>query len=353
MPANLDEDQVFQLNTVLWTLQDVAPQSGIHPILRDAGYYLRAIGQRLQMPVAESQLDALHAVAGTKDRSPTQPDLWLSHQTDDVDPIIELKAHSFGFDSTNARQASKVLLSVSNLGPSLGSAQPVTGHAIYLTPASDSPDMAGTLAAIATALTEAGATTGATGALGIAVTDVGVVISSPGPQDLPTPMGVALVSPVVVLDPSAEGDSIQPLYFVPWIPGIHDVQDPELQADGLRELTARVLTHAIAHVGMAQPPGMVVLSCTDLLDRATFGVFRHWRDSDRQQFVSAAAKIVQRALSKTVTISESSGSVQIDLPSTEAQAAAIERLEDADPADPTKSLAAALAEPPTLFDEVS
>jgi len=163
-------------------------------------------------------------------------------------------------------------------------------------------------------------------------------------------MSAALAAPAVVLDPPDAGDSVQPLYFVPWIPGIDDSQDPDLRAEGLRELTARVLTHAISLVGTAKPPAMVVTSGAELLNRATFGVFAHWRDSDRQLFERAAARILERALSKTVSVTESNGALEIELPTDESQAAAIERLEDADPSDPTRSLSTVVEEPPTLFD---
>ena len=350
MPPGLAADQVFQLNAVLWSLQDIRPESGIHPVLRDVGYYLRAIGRRLQVPTSESQLDAMRAVADVTDREPSHPDMWLANGAAEVEPIIELKAQSFGLDSTNTRQAAKILISAADLSPSLGVPGAIVGHAIYLTPMPDSPAMSTTLDQLADLLTEAGGSTATTASLGIDVTSDGVVLASPVPDRLPMPMREALSAPAVVLDPPAAGDSVQPLYFVPWIPGIEDSQDPDLHAEGLRELTARVLTHAISLVGTAKPPAMVVTSGADLLSRATFGVFAHWRDSDRRLFAAAAARIVERALSKTVSITEANGVLEIDLPTDESQTAAIERLEDADPSDPTRSLSTVVAEPPTLFD---
>jgi len=40
-------DQVFQLNTFLWALEDLPKDSDIQPVLRQAGYNIRSIGPDL------------------------------------------------------------------------------------------------------------------------------------------------------------------------------------------------------------------------------------------------------------------------------------------------------------------
>lgn len=63
-------------------------------------------------------------------------------------------------------------------------------------------------------------------------------------------MARALAQPATVLQAYGEED-IRPLYFIPWMPGIEDSQSRELHQDGLRELTARLLTQAMAAVGQS------------------------------------------------------------------------------------------------------
>lgn len=100
-------------------------------------------------------------------------------------------------------------------------------------------------------------------------------------------------------------------------------------------------------------PGSVTLSGSELLDDATFGVFGRWRDADRPQFALAAARLIERALRATGSARIENDRVEVDLPTAESQDHAIGRLERADPSDPTKSIATALDEPPTLFDEAT
>lgn len=345
----LTADQVFQLNTLLWSLTDVHPEGGIHPVLRDAGYFLRAIGQRVQVPRGQSQLTALQAVTESQDASPTRPDLWLGHSDAVPQVLVELKAQSFGPNSSNQRQASKLILSAADLASSLGSPAEVPGHVCYLTPADQAAAMAETLKSLAAQILHAGGDVAPTGALGLEHTEDGVLLGSPHPDDLPYPLRHVLSTPKLVLEAPDGDNSIQPLYYIPWIPGIEDSQDPILAADGLRELTARVLTHAMAALGTARPPQLLMVSGADLLDGATLGIFSYWREADADRFAEAAAKIVERALSATVTVRRQQWRLEIELPTAELQRTAIERLEDADPSDPAKSLATVVAEPPTLF----
>ncbi|MCY4257935.1 MAG: hypothetical protein OXE04_06545 [bacterium] len=177
----------------------------------------------------------------------------------------------------------------------------------------------------------------------------GVALSSPIPSDLPKPIADTIANPAIVLMHNGEND-IQPLYFIPWIPGIQDTQDDNLHSAGLRELTARLLTYIISKVGRTQVPNTLTIDINELLSAATFGVFGHWRDSDRKQFCKAAATIVERTLKSVTTVQGVGGSyLEIDLPDNEIQKAAIDRLEQTDPANPTANLEATVTEQPTLF----
>ena len=346
-------DQVFQLNTFLWALEDLPENSLTRPVLRQAGYYLSSIGRRVIMPVDAHFVAALQSITGSADRSPCRPDLWLRHTSDHVVPLIELKARGFSSNSSNRRQALKLIAASSNLGPSLGEPDERPGHVLYATTSADANDLATTLKNLALELEAENAPATPTGVIGLSMETQGVALSSPIPSDLPEPAATAFAAPAIVLLHEDEND-IQPLYFIPWIPGIEDSQDAELHSAGLRELTARVLTHALSDVGQAQPPTTLSLDAAVLLTRATFGVFDRWRDADRKQFSEAAAKIVERALTPVVTVRREAGSLlEVDLPTSETQDTTIDRLERADPADPKANLEATVGEPPTLFDNLN
>jgi len=345
-------DQVFQLNTFLWALEDLPDGGPYDPVLRKAGYYLNSIGRRVLVPVEANVVATLAKLTGSSDRSPVHPDLWLRHASHAVDPIIELKARGFSPASSNRRQALKLIASAADLAPSLGESAEREGHVIYATVAVDGDDLSDTLNELAQALEAETAAAAPTGVIGLSMMKNGIALSSPHPANLPTPAASVLAEPTIVLKRDDEND-LQPLYLVPWIPGNDDGQDSQLRSDGLRELTARVFAQILADVGQAQAPTTVTLSGTELLSRATFGIFRKWRDTDRQQFSEAVAKIAERVLRPVVEVRREGGDhVEVDLPDAESQDSAIDRLESADPSNPTANLEAAVEEPPTLFDEI-
>ena len=304
------------------------------------------------MPDDEGTVAALARLTGSADRSPCRPDLWLRHESDVVRPLIELKARGFGTASSNSRQALKLIAAAVNLSRSLAEPSETPGHVSYATVASEADGMASTLQHLAADLGAEGIAAAPTSAIGFAFESDGVVLSSPNVADLPEPLAAALESRPVVLRDDGEND-LQPLYFVPWIPGIDDSQHPDLHVEGLRELTARVLTHLLAEIGQARPPTTLSLDGARLLSAATFGVFDQWHDADRRQFSEAAAKIVDKALGSVVTVRRTPpDSREIDVPNSDVKEALVERLELADPSDPAVNLQAAIQEPPKLFDDL-
>lgn len=340
-------DPVFQLNVLLWAVEDLPESGPITPVLRNAGYYLHAVGRRVIAPNDATVVERLSTLTGT-DQTPCRPDLWLKHSTGQTDSLVELKAHGFSTNSSNSRQALKLLASAADLSFSLGARETQPGHVIYATVTDDAPAMSTTLAELRAKLADLDVPVAPAGCIGIFEEVEGVGLDTPRKADLPGPAREAL--PAVVLRRSGAGNDPRPLYFVPWIPGIHDSQEPDLHADGFRELTARLFTHVIQVVGRAQVPCNLSLAFDELLSDATFGVFTRWRDSDRREFSGAAARIIERALRSFDAARVEGNRVDIDLPSPEVQHAVIERLERADPADPSKNLVGAIAQQPTLFD---
>ncbi len=343
-------DQVFQLNIFLWALQELPKKSQIQPVLRQAGYDLNSIGRKVVMPVDANSVDALQRLIGSNDRSPCHPDLWIQHKSDSVMLLVELKGRGFSPDSSNRRQALKLIAASSNLASTLGQSDERPGHVLYATIYPDASGLEATLKELALKVEAEGIVAAPTGVISLSMEVEGVGLTSPVPSDLPQPAAKALSKPAIVLFNDGEND-ITPLYFIPWIPGIKDSQDPDRHSAGLRELTARLLTETLAEVGKAQTPTALSLDAAVLLSRATFGVFRHWQDTDKKQFIEAAAKQIERALKPAVILRrEAGGRLEVDLPNKETQELAINRLEQADPADPKANLQAAVEEPPTLFD---
>ncbi len=343
-------DQVFQLNTFLWALEDIPEGGPNEPVLSRAGYSLGAIGRPVIVPKEEAVIAALGNLIGSTDQSASHPDLWLHHSSDVIDPVIELKARGFSVKSSNRRQALKMITSATDLSPSLGEASKRPGHVVYATVSSDAEDLSGTLRQLAGDLRSEGVPAAPTGVLGFSMETEGVALSSPRPEELPPPAAQAFESPAIVLRRDGDND-LQPLYFIPWIPGNDKSQHPDLRSAGLTELSARVLTHALAQIAQAQVPATVTLDGPQLLGQATFGIFDRWRDSDRKQFGKAVAAIIERALSPVVEVRKFEGQiVEVDLPDSDTQDTVIERPERANPSDPGSNLEEEIEAPPKLFD---
>ncbi len=343
-------DQVFQLNAFLWALSDIPSGGPIEPVLRKAGYQLNSIGRKIIVPGDEKVVSALAKLTGNRDRSSCRPDLWLRHASDSVDPIIELKARGFSPDSSNRRQAFKLIASTSDLSLSLGEQTKRLGHVIYATIDKDVANLSDTLNYLANALAAETVIASPTGVIGLSIVEGGMALSSPFPADLPAPLAKALMEPAIVLR-QIDVNDLQPLYFIPWIPGIEDSQHAQFRTIGLNELTARVYTQILAKVGRVRIPATLTLCAIELLNRATFGVFGKWRDTDRKQFSAAVVKITERVLAPVVQVrSVGSEHVEVDLPDDESQSSAIERLEQTDPSNTGANIEAAIEEPPTLFD---
>lgn len=345
-------DQVFQLNTFIWALEDLPNANEIKPVLRDAGYRLWAIGRRVFVPLDEPVAVALRNLTGSPDRSACRPDLWLEHSDHPSQLLVELKARGFSSASSNRKQALKLIASASNLADSLGEPGSRPGHVAYATVSRDAHELASTLRDLADALRAAHAPTAPTGVIGLSVESEGVALSSPAPSELPDPACRALATPAVVLPRNGNND-LRPLYIVPWLPGIKDSQDPQLHAEGLSELTARVLTHAIGEVGRAEIPTNLSLRGGRLLRGATFGVFDRWQDSDRNQFTKTAIDIVERTLGSGKKVQRTAPDrLEVDLADPEIQRRMIKRLLKANPADPAANLEGVFHEQLAFFGDL-
>lgn len=191
--------------------------------------------------------------------------------------------------------------------------------------------------------------TAPTATIGISVDEEGARLSAETGSDLPVPAQRALQTPATVLQRHGD-DDIRPLYMIPWIPGLEGTQDSELQADGYRELTARIIVEALAVVGQAHAPTTLDINGASLLSRATFGVFDRWLDADRQKFAGAATGVLTKIL-RGLSCFQKRGrdAFALSLSSRADQAEVIKLLEQASPADNMTNLEAAANEN-RLFD---
>ena len=349
--AVLASDPVFQLNVLLWALEDLPEMTAVQPVLRRVGYQVESLGRRLLVPPDEPTVSALRTIAGSTDRSPCHPDLCLENPDHPVTLVVELKSRGFSPDSSNVRQAVKLIVASHDLAESYAETQPRPGHVVYGTVESDAALLAETLQGLSESVVSQGAPAAPAATVGISIDDQGARLSAPHPSELPSPVRLALQTPATVLHRHGD-DDIRPLYIIPWIPGIAATQDSELQADGYRELTARIIVEAMAVVGQAIVPTTLDISGAMLLSRATFGVFDRWLDADRRQFAAAATGVLTDILRSLDGFQrQSKDAISLSLSNHDEQAEVVKLLELARPADKNTNLEAAVNASPTLFDD--
>ncbi len=342
-------DQVFQLNTFLWALQELPESSQIQPVLRQAGYQLRSIEPRLIVPKTPVAIAALDKLAGSKDSSPCRPDVWLRHKEHPSDLIVELKSQGFSPNSSNSRQALKLLLAAFDLSESLGEPTRHSGHLIYATISDDTSNLEATLNNLASRLHNEGANAAPSSVIGFSEEVEGVAISSSS-SNLPKPAADALASPAVVLRRDDDND-LQPLYLIPWIPGIEGNQDTQLQEAGYNELTSRILTYILSEIGRARVPTILKIVGEDIMNSSTFGIFNRWRSDNQKQFAKAVIKIIVRVLgSDTNVVSISGTRIELELQDSDTQDQILRLIEQVDHTSSTMNLKDIIEEQPTLFD---
>ncbi len=347
----LVSDTVFQLNVLLWALEDLPNSTDIQPVLREAGYELESLGRRLLVPSGDKAVSVLRELAGTADLSPCHPDLCIINQNHPVTLVVELKSHGFGGKSSNTRQAVKLIVASHDLSESYAETQPRPGHVVYATVKHDAAQLEKTLQDLSESIKSKGVPAAPTDTIGISIDDEGVRLSISSLSNLPTPAQEALQEPVVVLH-RRDADDIRPLYLIPWIPGLQANQDSELQADGYRELTARIIVQALAVVGQASAPTTLEITGATMLSRATFGVFDRWLDTDRQKFSEAAIGVLTKTLTSLSGFQKKSRDVvSLSFSSQEEQAEVIKLLEQVSPADTSTNIQAAVNAPQKLFDD--
>lgn len=269
-------DPLFQLNAVLWMLQPLPAQStAVNAVLHRHGYAVRSMGQTL---TADPDLERLLAVE-LELRGAPQPDLLASAPPGDPWPVFECKRSSFGPESSTSGQASKVLARSADLSLSVGAApgQAVPGCVVFFTQGHQSAALQETLDELRAGLEAAGAPSAPAATVGLRVeTGVGL-LARVAAGSFPGAGGAALQSDVVVVPAAGLEEDARPLYLVPFDPSVE--QDDKERALCLRVLLARGQAHAASVLGRGPAQGTAVLEGLELIDAATYGLAKYWRDA--------------------------------------------------------------------------
>ena len=347
---NLRKDPVFQLNLLLWSIMDVPDDNNfrinINPILRNEGYTLYAIEKEVLLPS-----DSMEPISPLikKRFAPSSADLWITHEREKTDLVIELKSRGFGPDSNKSVQVIKIMAATADLSVTLGGGDKRPGYFVFITVAEDMAAMLLTLSELQTRLVERNIASAPTAIIGIQQSKKGIDLVSPQSAQLPSPLGEILCDPTTVLQFEDSEDEIVPLYFIPWIPGVAQDQDQESSNKGLQVLTSRLLTHVQEAVGKADISSILNLKGEAILEKATFGAFEYWRDRDRKRFIKEAIRIIAKATKPFGQKHSGETELKIDLPDEKVRDNVMKNIERFKIEEESNNLSNATI--PTLFDQ--
>lgn len=345
-------DPMFQLNLLLWSLMDTPDDLEfsieLYPFLRNQGYYLYAIEKKIDLRSDFTYVDAISPLIKGK-LSPPTPDLWIKHQSDPVELIVELKSRGYSADSNKSIQMLKIMAASADLSETLGGGSRKLGHVIFITILEDAKKMLSTFTVLENRLKEGDIISAPTSVIGLRKSEGGVDFISPKPSQLPSPLRKSMSNPVTVLRFSNIENNVIPLYFIPWMPGIVS-QDKRLSNYGLSVLTGRLLTHVQKVIGKASIPSYLNLRGDVLLDVATFGVFRYWKAREKQRFMQEAIRIIARAVEPHGRLSRNETELEIDLSNETVRDEAMRGLRKSKTEEEASNLSRAAK--PTLFDDI-
>jgi hypothetical protein len=294
MTGSALRDPIYQLNFVLWMLEELPPAAPTRPFLRQMGYTLHSLGGSLPMPpelrvrLADLNLEARQAPA---------PDVLASRRGSTEFLVVECKAASFGAGSSTAHQARALLVVSADLRGPLGlpALPEISGVVSYLLPEPDSTALEATVHELAQELEGARLPTAPFAVLGFEERSDGVYLLDRHPPTGLPPDVEESISDGVRIHEVFEGETGRRLYLIPWDPSVS--QTPEERQFCQRILFERVLAEALALAGRAPAPGEVHLPMDILLDRATFTLARRWR---ARQDIKHITQTIHRFLRGTI-----------------------------------------------------
>lgn len=267
-------DSLFQLNVILWLSQNLPPGYTIDPLFHKEGFEVYAIAPLLPLPPALQLLCQQQAVVINS--TGTRPDVVLRKGSIKRYAMIECKAASFGPASSTATQARTLLLSSgaqAHLFLGAGPTDIQSAATIYFLPDGETIAQLNSLSQLTQDMVNASLPVGPSWAMGIKGNgQLSITLNQDGSDFFGLPVGE---NPFYDLE---EGTDPRPLYLVPYDP------DSE-QSDAERKFARRILFERmqsafISRLGRIRPPDTVVYTADDLLNEATFGLFRVWDNRD-------------------------------------------------------------------------
>ncbi len=294
--ANILSDPIYQLNLALWLLETLPIGAAIRPLLRETGFSLESIARPLPLdPSVRLQV----ANSGLNVGQEPKPDVLANDDSQTRFLLIECKGRAFTTGSVDSsRQARSLLIVSDDLAGALALSPtpPRKGTVTYLTVDSEADTLQRTLLDLRGELNGHGLPASQAAVLGISQGEDGVYLSTHAPAGaLPADLETALSEPQRVhhLQP---GEDPAPLYFIPWDPSVDQTRTRAQQ--GLRILQERVRMAALSVIGRSTAPGEVLLDIDELLDEATFQMFKRWRGRDEVKGVQRESRgFLERLLS--------------------------------------------------------
>jgi hypothetical protein len=270
-------DPLFQLNVLLWLSQNLPAGYPIDPLFHTQGFEVYAIAPLLPLPPALQLLCQRQGMA--VNNIGTRPDVILRNSTTKRYALIECKAASFGPSSSTANQGRTLLLASgaqSYLFLGVGQPDVQTAATIYFLPDDNTGAQLGTLRQLRQDMVNASVPVGPSWAMGIkSNSQLSITLDADGSDFFGLLTGD---NPFCELE---EGTDPRPLYLVPYDPDSE--QSPNERKFSRRILFERIQAAFISRLGRVRPPDTVVYTSEELLNEATFGMFKVWDNRDAQK----------------------------------------------------------------------
>lgn len=270
----LTHDPVFQLNSCIWLVRKT-PTSirSPKPLLAEQGFVLRALGQKLGVA---PDLQKIFREMGWSPTAP-EPDVMLNHAASGNHLVIECKAHSFAIESSNTKQARKLLAVCAQPGVAVGIPPDSPGNAVvlYAVPAEDAELQRATLEKLIQEFAELGLSASQSGTLALSIEEGGlwaeIQIINIGPDsDL---KGVC--RRLWITD--GDDEDARPLYLIPYDPTAVHNQVPSERDYCAKMLTERIITYAQMIIGRSDVPDVIRIYANDALRYSTSDISDRWQ----------------------------------------------------------------------------
>ena len=280
--SELCGDPLFQLNLAIWMAQPKPKHFPVRPIFHESGFEIYSIGPLLALP---PDIRLIFEGSALCCQISAKPELVLAIASRKKICMLECKRSSFWINSTTAHQARTLMILSGPVAAevmAIGPRGSVRGILAYLTRANQAMDLQSTLVSLKKELKGAKLESGECGCFGIISGDK--AISMEYSESMKTLMGFSDASPVEVILLEDDTDP-RPLYFIPYDPSVFNEQSGDEQRLCRRILFERLLGHILCKIGSTSIPSEVVFMKDELLEAATFGVYKIWDDKESKRYM--------------------------------------------------------------------